>query len=213
MFYPSSDNKTHGVCAVLDRLPHSFACLAVAADKSRRADLNKTLSEWKTRAAARVRDIALPKLGLFRDDRDASSPWAPEKERSIEKIRERIGLGADPPAMRDMELHLVHGMVLKVQLEEVAGGVGERVAALETKLREQGDAMAALKRDVADMRRAMAHVKGMMATGALAVKSEGEGGLKRSAPGEAAEGIGTQLPKGARLDNAFAELDMEEVKA
>ncbi|CAI5526296.1 unnamed protein product [Closterium sp. Naga37s-1] len=96
-FYPSSDDKTHGVCAVLDCLPHSFACLALAADKSRRADLNKTLSEWKTRAAARVRDIALPKLGLFRDDRDGSSPWAPEKERSIEKIRERIGLGADPP--------------------------------------------------------------------------------------------------------------------
>ncbi|CAI5466419.1 unnamed protein product [Closterium sp. Yama58-4] len=96
-FYPSSDDKTHGVCAVLDRLPHSFACLALAADKSRRADLNKTLSEWKTRAAARVRDIALPKLGLFRDDRDASSPWAPEKARSIDKIRERIGLGADPP--------------------------------------------------------------------------------------------------------------------
>ncbi|CAI5459934.1 unnamed protein product [Closterium sp. Yama58-4] len=96
-FYPSSDDKTHGVCAVLDRLPHSFACLALAADKSRRADLNKTLSEWKTRAAARVRDITLPKLGLFRDDRDASSPWAPEKARSIDKIRERIGLGADPP--------------------------------------------------------------------------------------------------------------------
>ncbi|CAI5932976.1 unnamed protein product [Closterium sp. NIES-64] len=96
-FYPSSDDKTHGVCAMLDRLPHSFACLALAADKSRRADLNKTLSEWKTRAAARVRDIALPKFGLFRDDRDASSPWAPEKEHSIEKIRERIGLGADPP--------------------------------------------------------------------------------------------------------------------
>ncbi|CAI5954785.1 unnamed protein product [Closterium sp. NIES-65] len=49
-FYPSSDDKTHGVCAV-----------------------------------------------LFRDDRDASSLWAPEKERSIEKIRERIGIGADPP--------------------------------------------------------------------------------------------------------------------
>ncbi|CAI5459003.1 unnamed protein product [Closterium sp. Yama58-4] len=96
-FYPSSDDKTHGVCAVLDRLPHSFACLVLVADKSRRADLNKTLSEWKTRAAARVRDIALPKLGLFRDDRDACSPWAPEKARSIDKIRERIGLGADPP--------------------------------------------------------------------------------------------------------------------
>ncbi|CAI5992840.1 unnamed protein product [Closterium sp. NIES-65] len=91
-FYPSSDDKTDGVCAVLDRLPYSYACLALAADKSRRADLNKTLSEWKTRVAARVRDIALPKLGLFRDEIDASSPWAPEKERSAEKIRERIGL-------------------------------------------------------------------------------------------------------------------------
>ncbi|CAI5990714.1 unnamed protein product [Closterium sp. NIES-64] len=111
-FYPSSDDKTHGVCAMLDRLPHSFACLALAADKSRRADLNKTLSEWKTRAAARVRDIALPKLGLFRDDRDASSPWAPEKERSIEKIRERIGLGADPPGecMRRVWAHDRDGM-------------------------------------------------------------------------------------------------------
>ncbi|CAI5465210.1 unnamed protein product [Closterium sp. Yama58-4] len=96
-FYPSRDDKAHGVCVVLDRLPHSFACLALAADKSRRADLNKGLTEWKTRVATRVRDIALPKLGMFRDDRDAASPWAPDKERSIDKIRERIGLGSDPP--------------------------------------------------------------------------------------------------------------------
>ncbi|CAI6008847.1 unnamed protein product [Closterium sp. NIES-65] len=54
-----------------------------------------------------------------------------------------------------MELRLVNGMVLKVQLEEMAGGVGERVAALETKLREQGDAMAALKR----RRRTRMHVE------------------------------------------------------
>ncbi|CAI5466775.1 unnamed protein product [Closterium sp. Yama58-4] len=94
-FYPSSDDKTYGVCAVLDRLPHSFACLALAADKSRRADLNKTLSEWKTRAAARVRDIALPKLGFFRDERDEASPWARDNARTLEQIRERIGLGAD----------------------------------------------------------------------------------------------------------------------
>ncbi|CAI5511128.1 unnamed protein product [Closterium sp. Naga37s-1] len=72
-----------------------------------------------------------------------------------------------------MELRLVNGMVLKVQLEEMAGGVGERVAALETKLREQGDAMADLKRDMAEMRSAMAHLKGMAATGALAEKIEG----------------------------------------
>ncbi|CAI5971753.1 unnamed protein product [Closterium sp. NIES-64] len=40
--------------------------------------------------------------------------------------------------------------------EEMASGVDERVAALEAKLREQGDAMAAMQRDMADMRRTMA---------------------------------------------------------
>ncbi|CAI5476819.1 unnamed protein product [Closterium sp. Yama58-4] len=94
-FYPSSDDKTYGVSSVIDRLPHSFACLALAADKSRRADLNKTLSEWKTRAAARVRDIALPKLGFFRDEHDEASPWARDNARTLEQIRERIGLGAE----------------------------------------------------------------------------------------------------------------------
>ncbi|CAI6002101.1 unnamed protein product [Closterium sp. NIES-64] len=91
-FYPSFDDKTYGVCAVIDRLPHSFACLALVADKSRRADLNKMLSEWKTRAAGRVRDIALPKLGFFRDERDEASPWARDNARTLEQIRERIGL-------------------------------------------------------------------------------------------------------------------------
>ncbi|CAI5960319.1 unnamed protein product [Closterium sp. NIES-65] len=85
-FYPSSDDKTYGVCAVIDRLPHSFACLALAADKSCRADLNKTLSEWKTRAAGRVRDIALPKLGFFRDERDEASPWARDNARTLEQM-------------------------------------------------------------------------------------------------------------------------------
>ncbi|CAI5499458.1 unnamed protein product [Closterium sp. Naga37s-1] len=103
---------------------------------------------------------------------------------------------------RDMELRLVNGMVLKVQLEEMAGGVGERVAALEAKLREQGDAMAAMQRDLAETRRAMVLLKGMAATGAL-----GEGAGKGSEPEEAAEGIG------ARRNNAFAALEVEEVKA
>ncbi|CAI5988508.1 unnamed protein product [Closterium sp. NIES-64] len=94
-FYPSSDDKTYGVRVVIDRLPHSFACLAIVADKSRRADLNKMLSEWKTRAAGRVRDIALPKLGFFRDERDEASPWARDNARTLEQIRERIGLGAE----------------------------------------------------------------------------------------------------------------------
>ncbi|CAI5520678.1 unnamed protein product [Closterium sp. Naga37s-1] len=99
-FYPSSDDKTYGVCAVIDRLPHSFACLALAADKSRHADLNKMLSEWKTRAAGRVRDIALPKLGFFCDERDEASPWARDNARSLEQIRERIGLGAEESGKR-----------------------------------------------------------------------------------------------------------------
>ncbi|CAI5944327.1 unnamed protein product [Closterium sp. NIES-65] len=94
-FYPSSDDKTYGVCAVIDCLPHSFACLALAADKSRRADLNTMLSEWKTRAAGLVRDIALPKLGFFCDERDEASPWARDNARTLEQIRERIGLGAE----------------------------------------------------------------------------------------------------------------------
>ncbi|CAI5488927.1 unnamed protein product [Closterium sp. Naga37s-1] len=103
---------------------------------------------------------------------------------------------------RDMELRLVNGMVLKVQLAEMAGGVGERVAAMEAKLREQGDAMAAMQRDLAETRRAMALFKGMVATGAL-----GEGAGKGSESEEAAEGIG------APRTNAFAALELEEVKA
>ncbi|CAI5987178.1 unnamed protein product [Closterium sp. NIES-64] len=99
-FYPSSDDKTYGVCAVIDRLPHSFACLALAADKSRRADLNTMLSEWKTRAARRVRDIALPKLGFFCDEHDEASPWARDNARTLEQIRERIGLGAEESGKR-----------------------------------------------------------------------------------------------------------------
>ncbi|CAI5476440.1 unnamed protein product [Closterium sp. Yama58-4] len=93
-------------------------------------------------------------------------------------------------------------MVLKVQVEETAGRVGKRVAALEAKLREQGDDMAAMQSDMADMRRAMALLKGMAATGASAEKSEGEAG-KRSAPGEQSQG-GAQ-PNGAQ--------EREEVKS
>ncbi|CAI5506356.1 unnamed protein product [Closterium sp. Naga37s-1] len=120
-----------------------------------------------------------------------------------------------------MELRLVNGMVLKVQLEEMAGGVGERVAALEAKLKEQGDAMATLKRDMAEMRSAMAHLKGTAATGVLAEKSEGAEAGKGlfqnvawvgSASGEAAEGVGAQPLKGAR-GNSFAALELEGVKA
>ncbi|CAI5489067.1 unnamed protein product [Closterium sp. Naga37s-1] len=86
-----------------------------------------------------------------------------------------------------------------------------RVAALEAKLREQGDAMAAMQRDVAEMRRAMALLKGIAAAGASAEKSEGEGAGQGSASGEAAEGIGAQLPKGAR-ESIVVALEVEEVK-
>ncbi|CAI5971765.1 unnamed protein product [Closterium sp. NIES-64] len=59
--------------------------------------------------------------------------------------------------------------------------------------------MAAMQRDMAEMRRAVALLKGMAATGALAEKNEGEEAGKGSASGEAAEGIGAQPLKGATL--------------
>ncbi|CAI5476422.1 unnamed protein product [Closterium sp. Yama58-4] len=119
---------------------------------------------------------------------------------------------ATATAPRDMELRLVNGMVLKVQLAEMAGSVGERVAALEAKLREQGDAMASMQRDLAEMRRAMALLKGVAATGGLGEKREGEGAGNGSASREAAEGIGARPLKGAR-ENIFAAIEAEELKA
>ncbi|CAI5947106.1 unnamed protein product [Closterium sp. NIES-64] len=94
-FYPSSAAKSAGLCAVIERLTPTFAALAMAADKACRADLNRTLSDWKTAAAGRVRDIALPKLGLFRDERDASSPWAAPRARSAARVQERLLLTLD----------------------------------------------------------------------------------------------------------------------
>ncbi|CAI5499448.1 unnamed protein product, partial [Closterium sp. Naga37s-1] len=84
-------------------------------------------------------------------------------------------------------------MVLKVKMEEVTG-MGECVAALEAKLSEQGDAMAALKREMADMRRDMALLKGLA-----------EGAGKGSASGKAAEGSGAQPLKGAQVEAARRE--------
>ncbi|CAI5488935.1 unnamed protein product [Closterium sp. Naga37s-1] len=113
---------------------------------------------------------------------------------------------------RDMEVRLVNGMVMTVKMEETAGCVGERVATLEAKLREQGDAMAAMQRDMADMHRAMALLKGMGATGALGEKSAGEWAGNGSDSREAAEGIGAQPMKGAR-DFFFVATEVGEVKA
>ncbi|CAI5971779.1 unnamed protein product [Closterium sp. NIES-64] len=96
-----------------------------------------------------------------------------------------------------MEVRLVNGMVLTLKMEETAGGVGERVATLEAKLREQGGAMAAMQRDMADMRHAMALLKGMGATGALGEKSAGEWAGNGSDSREAAEGIGAQPARDA----------------
>ncbi|CAI7899891.1 unnamed protein product [Closterium sp. NIES-53] len=73
-FYPSSAAKIWGICAVVDNLPVDYASLALVADKARWVDFNRSLSDWKTGAAERVRDISLPKLGLFRDERDAKCP-------------------------------------------------------------------------------------------------------------------------------------------
>ncbi|CAI5977778.1 unnamed protein product [Closterium sp. NIES-65] len=109
---------------------------------------------------------------------------------------------------RDMEVRLVNGMVLTLKMEETAGGVGERVATLEAKLREQGGAMAAMQRDMADMRHAMALLKGMGATGALGEKSAGEWAGNGSDSREAAEGIGAQPVKGV-----LVAIEVGEVKA
>ncbi|CAI5529961.1 unnamed protein product [Closterium sp. Naga37s-1] len=96
-FYPSSAAKTWAICAVVDNLTESYASIALAACKARRIDLNRSFSDWKTGAAGRVRDISLPRIGLFRHDRDMKSPWAARARRTLSRIRDRVGLG-DVPA-------------------------------------------------------------------------------------------------------------------
>ncbi|CAI5488014.1 unnamed protein product [Closterium sp. Naga37s-1] len=96
-FYPSSTAKTWAICAVVDNLTKSYASVALAACKARRIDLNRSFSDWKTGAAGRVRDSSLPKIGLFRHDRDMKSPWAIRARRTLSRIRDRVGLG-DVPA-------------------------------------------------------------------------------------------------------------------
>ncbi|CAI5987297.1 unnamed protein product [Closterium sp. NIES-65] len=96
-FYPSSAAKTWAICAVVDNLTVSYASVALAACKARRIDLNRSFSDWKTGAAGRVRDISLPRIGLFRHDRDMKSPWATRARRTLSRIRDRVGLG-DMPA-------------------------------------------------------------------------------------------------------------------
>ncbi|CAI5965824.1 unnamed protein product [Closterium sp. NIES-64] len=88
-FYPSSHDKTLGLCWVTPRLTMNYAGLALAADKARCADLNKALSQWKTEVTGRVRDIALPRIGLWRNERDRKSPWARKKRREATEVRLR----------------------------------------------------------------------------------------------------------------------------
>ncbi|CAI5466678.1 unnamed protein product [Closterium sp. Yama58-4] len=92
-FYPSSAAKTWAICAVVDNLTESYASVALAACKASRVDLNRSCSDWKTAAAGRVRDIGLPKIGLFRHERDMKSPWATKARRTLSRIRNRVGLG------------------------------------------------------------------------------------------------------------------------
>ncbi|CAI5988936.1 unnamed protein product [Closterium sp. NIES-64] len=112
--YPSSAAKSAGLCAIIDRQTPAFASLALAADKGRRADLNRSFSDWKTAAAGRVRDIAMPKLGLFRNEKDARSPWAAPKARSAARVKERLLLTLDGRAQdgeRDADSEAVsHGV-------------------------------------------------------------------------------------------------------
>ncbi|CAI5464732.1 unnamed protein product [Closterium sp. Yama58-4] len=89
-FYPSSKDKTLGVCAITLRLTFNYAGFALATDKTRQGDLNKSLSQWKTKVTGRVRDIALPRIGLWLDDRDARSPWARKKRREAAEDRSII---------------------------------------------------------------------------------------------------------------------------
>ncbi|CAI5459641.1 unnamed protein product [Closterium sp. Yama58-4] len=103
-FYPSRDAKNAGVCHVMSTIPPKTATLALDADKSRRQNLNKTLSEYKTGLAGRARGVFLPRMGLFRDDEDRASPWARKKERTGERARKRYGIpvtddGASEPAL------------------------------------------------------------------------------------------------------------------
>ncbi|CAI5991637.1 unnamed protein product [Closterium sp. NIES-64] len=91
-FYPRSHDKTLGLCWVTPRLTMNYAGLALAADKARYADLNKALSQWKTEVTGRVRDIALPCIGLWRNERDRKSPWARKKLREAADVRLRYRL-------------------------------------------------------------------------------------------------------------------------
>ncbi|CAI7913777.1 unnamed protein product [Closterium sp. NIES-54] len=111
-FYPSSAAKTWGICAVVDNLPVNYASLALAADKARRVDFNRSLSDWKTGVAGRVRDISLPKLGLFRDERDAKSPWAPPSMRTLARVRDRVGLADVDAGTISGGLHYLAGVMI-----------------------------------------------------------------------------------------------------
>ncbi|CAI6000232.1 unnamed protein product [Closterium sp. NIES-65] len=86
---PKGHDKTLGLCWVTPRLTLNYAGLALAADKARCADLNKALSQWKTEVTGRVRDIALPRIGLWRNERDRKSPWARKKRREAAEVRLR----------------------------------------------------------------------------------------------------------------------------
>ncbi|CAI5459627.1 unnamed protein product [Closterium sp. Yama58-4] len=86
-FYPSSAAKTWAICAVVDNLTPNYASLALVADP------NRSFSDWKTSAAGRVRDISLPRIGLFRHERDMKSLWATRSRRTLSRIRDRVSLG------------------------------------------------------------------------------------------------------------------------
>ncbi|CAI5488874.1 unnamed protein product [Closterium sp. Naga37s-1] len=111
---------------------------------------------------------------------------------------------------------MVSGVPVKVRPGEVVGGMvretaeggmAERVEQLAAKLAQQEEATAALKREVDEMKRAMANAdaaKGAAAKDALATGSQGEtakgkGGAESAAAGEAGDSLPAQLSERSNI--------------
>ncbi|CAI5976339.1 unnamed protein product [Closterium sp. NIES-64] len=111
---------------------------------------------------------------------------------------------------------MVSGVPVKVRPGEVVGGMvretaeggmAERVEQLAAKLAQQEEATAALKREVDEMKRAMANAdaaKGAAAKDALATGSQGEtakgkGGAESAAAGEAGDSLPAQISERSNI--------------
>ncbi|CAI5499499.1 unnamed protein product [Closterium sp. Naga37s-1] len=112
-----------------------------------------------------------------------------------------------------MELRL-DGVVVKVQRAETAGemremsaGAKERAEELEAQVKRQGEAMAALKREVDEMRRAMA--KGALEMMGAAGGNHGAGSAAAGKAGEDVDGLSAQPPPKGEALMALVEAMIE----